>query len=397
MFENVQTAAPDSILGLSEAYTADPRKTKVNLTVGVYKNESLQTPILESVKSAERNLIDSESTKSYLGIDGLPGFTKSVHELVFAEGIGHDRTAVLQTPGGTGALRVGAEVIARNFPGSRIFVSTPTWANHQAIFAAAGLEIENYPYLDATKTKLDFEAMIETLESKSRPGDLVCLHACCHNPTGVDPTSEQWQQIADLVSKKQLVPFFDFAYQGFGTGLEADAEGLRTVLPTVDDAVVCSSFSKNFGLYSERVGAVSFMTKDANASAAILSQLKLTVRCNYSNPPRHGAAIVAEILGNPPLRQEWTAELDAMRSRIQEMRTLFADGLAKTCPNHDFEFLRNQNGMFSFTGLNPMQADWLKTERGVYMVGTGRVNVAGMSKDTMAYLCESIAECLAQS
>ena len=395
MFDHLAIAPPDSILGLNEAFLADNRSPKVNLTVGVYKNEQLQTPTLNTVKQAEKLLIEAEATKSYLGMDGLKDFTSSIADLVFGDSIERNCLSVVQTPGGTGALRVGAEMLATNFPGQRIFVSRPTWANHRAIFSAAGLELQDYDYLASGTPALDFDAMIRSIEESARPGDAVCLHACCHNPTGVDPTPEQWEQIGDLISKRQLLPFFDFAYLGFGQGLTEDRAGLLSVLSKVKEAIVCVSCSKNFGLYSERVGAVAFVSKP-EAAAAVMSQLKMTVRCNYSNPPRHGGSVVATILNSPELRQTWQDELDAMRSRIQEMRKLFLAGLKSACSDRDFGFLGNQNGMFSFTGLNPMQVDWLKNEKAIYIVGTGRVNVAGMSKETMPYLCDSIAECLSQ-
>ncbi len=394
MFEFLPIAPPDSILGLSDAFTSDPRAHKINLTVGVYKDEQGRTPILATVKKAEEILLRTETSKGYMPIEGHPGYLKAVVDLVFDKSMDVTRIAAAQTPGGTGALRVGADTVARHFPSTRIWLSNPTWANHGSIFQAAGLDTQVYPYLTADKTALDFSAMLGELKAQGRRGDLVCLHACCHNPTGIDPTFEQWQEISELLAEKQMVPFVDFAYQGFGEGLEADAIPLRTLLERNQEAIVCNSFSKNFGLYSERVGTVMLVSKEAKSTEAALSQIRQAIRCNYSNPPRHGAATVATILNDPALRAEWNGEVDGMRNRISQMRAMFIAGMKATNASRDFNFLSRQKGMFSYSGLNSMQADWLKKERGIYIVGTGRINVAGMSTSTMPTLCEAIAECL---
>ena len=394
MFEFLPIAPPDSILGLSDAFTSDPRTHKINLTVGVYKDEQGRTPILATVKKAEEILLQSETSKGYMPIEGHPGYLKAVVDLVFDKSIDVARIAAAQTPGGTGALRVGADTVARHFPNTRIWLSNPTWANHGSIFQAAGLVTQVYSYLTADKTALDFSAMLNDLKSQGRRGDLVCLHACCHNPTGIDPTFEQWQEISALLAEKQMVPFVDFAYQGFGDGLEADAIPLRTLLEMNQEAIVCNSFSKNFGLYSERVGTVMLVSKEAKSTEAALSQIRQAIRCNYSNPPRHGAATVATILNDPALRAEWNGEVDGMRNRISQMRAMFIAGMKATNASRDFSFLSRQKGMFSYSGLNSMQADWLKKERGIYIVGTGRINVAGMSTSTMPTLCAAITECI---
>ena len=394
MFEFLPIAPPDSILGLSDAFTSDPRTQKINLTVGVYKDEQGGTPILATVKKAEEILLRTETSKGYMPIEGHLGYLKAVVDLVFDKSIDVARIAAAQTPGGTGALRVGADTVARHFPGTRIWLSNPTWANHGSIFQAAGLDTQVYPYLTADKTALDFSAMLGELKSQGRRGDLVCLHACCHNPTGIDPTFDQWQEISELLAEKQMVPFVDFAYQGFGEGLEADAIPLRTLLEKNQEAIVCNSFSKNFGLYSERVGTVMLVSKEAKSTEAALSQIRQAIRCNYSNPPRHGAATVATILNDPALRAEWNGEVDGMRNRISQMRAMFIAGMKATKASRDFSFLSRQKGMFSYSGLNSMQADWLKKERGIYIVGTGRINVAGMSTSTMPTLCAAIAECI---
>lgn len=394
MFEFLPVAPPDSILGLSDAFAKDPRPDKINLTVGVYKDEQGRTPILATVKKAEELLLRTETSKGYMPIEGHPEYLKAVVDLVFGTSIDKARVAAAQTPGGTGALRVGADTVSKHFPGTRMWLSNPTWANHGSIFQAAGLETTVYPYLTADKTSLDFSAMMGELKTQGRRGDLVCLHACCHNPTGIDPTLEQWHEIASLLAEKQMIPFVDFAYQGFGDGLAADTLPLHALLEKNDEAIVCNSFSKNFGLYSERVGAVMLVGKDATLTEAALSQIRQSVRCNYSNPPRHGAATVAAVLNDLTLRTEWHAEVDAMRNRISQMRAMFIQGMNETKASRDFGFLSRQKGMFSYSGLNSMQADWLKKEKGIYIVGTGRINVAGMSASTMPTLCAAITECL---
>lgn len=395
MFEHLPIAPPDSILGLSEAFSKDTRPDKINLTVGVYKDEQGRTPILDTVKKAETILLKDESSKGYMPIEGHPAYLKAVTQMVYGgSGIDLGRVAMAQTPGGTGALRVGADTVIRHFPGSRIWLSNPTWANHGSIFQAAGMETPVYPYLTPDKTSLDFEAMVAELKTNGRRGDLVCLHACCHNPTGIDPTLDQWREISSLLAEKQMMPFVDFAYQGFGDGLEQDAKPLHLILEKNMEAVVCNSFSKNFGLYCERVGSVSIVSQEAKNTEAVLSQIRQAIRCNYSNPPRHGAATVATILTTPELKSEWTAEVNAMRDRISKMRSMFIEGMKQATMARDFSFLSRQKGMFSYSGLNAMQADWLKNERAIYIVGTGRINVAGMATSTMPTLCTAIADCL---
>lgn len=389
-FAHVSTAPPDAILGLTEAYVADPNPQKMNLSVGVYKDASGQTPVLRSVKDAERRLLDTESSKSYLPIDGHPGFRTHVRKLVFGSTVEPERAVVLQTPGGTGALRVAAEFLATQLNAVRIWTSSPTWANHPAVFASAGLASETYRYLSADKTSLDFEGMMEDLESKTATGDVVLLHACCHNPTGVDPTSDQWQQLADLLRRKHLLPLIDFAYQGFAEGIEEDAAGVRTILHAQPEAIVCSSFSKNFGLYSERTGAISIVCGDAAEATAVQSQVKKLIRSNYSNPPRHGGAVVSEVLDDAGLTSLWREEVRQMRDRIARLRSQFVETMKTTGRGHDFSFLLDQKGMFSFSGLNPMQVDRLRNEHSIYIVGSGRINVAGMSEERMPALCDAI-------
>ncbi len=363
----------------------------MNLSVGVYKDASGQTPVLACVKEAERRLLESEASKGYLSIDGHPGYREHVRRLVFGDQIDSSRIAVLQTPGGTGALRIAADFLSTQLAPIRIWMPNPTWANHPAVFAAAGLPAEPYRYLAADRTTLDFDGMIDDLQSKASAGDAVLLHACCHNPTGVDPTIEQWQQLATVIGDKRLLPLIDFAYQGFGNGLEQDAAGLHAILAATDEAIVCSSFSKNFGLYGERVGAVSLVAAEPSQTKAAQSQLKTIVRSNYSNPPRHGGAIVATVLDDAALTKTWHGELDEMRDRIARLRRQFVETMKNTGDGHDFSFLLAQKGMFSFSGLSQLQVDELKSKHGIYIVGSGRINVAGMVEDRMGWLCEAVA------
>jgi len=397
--DSVSPAPPDAILGLTEAFQSDTRDEKMNLSVGVYKDASGTTPILQCVKQAEQRLLQEENTKGYLSIDGLPDYRQAVRQLVFGEMIPPERVAVVQTPGGTGAVRLAADFLADQLRASdggpmRIFLPNPTWANHHGIVAAAGLRAESYRYLGSDRRTLGFDGLVEDLKGKTSPGDAVLLHACCHNPTGVDPTAEQWRQIAETLAERQLFPVIDFAYQGFGEGLEEDAEGMRTVLSHVPEAIVCTSFSKNFGLYSERVGAACLVGGSADATAASLSQMKRLVRANYSNPPRHGAAIVATILADPELTAGWKEELTQMRDRIHRLRESFVTGMGQTAPEQDYAFLLRQKGMFSFSGLTPMQVDQLRNEYGVYIVGSGRINVAGMDESRIDWLCRAVASVL---
>ncbi|MCG8651687.1 MAG: aspartate/tyrosine/aromatic aminotransferase [Pirellulales bacterium] len=393
-FGNLTTAPPDAILGLTEAFVADPHPNKMNLSVGVYKDATGQTPILKCVKEAEKRLVESEATKGYLPIDGHGHYREHVRKLIFGDTIDADRVVVLQTPGGTGALRVAADFLATQLAPARLWTPSPTWANHPAVLAASGLATQSYRYLAADRTSLDFDGMMEDLRQQASAGDVVLLHACCHNPTGVDPTLEQWRQLAALISDQGLLPLIDFAYQGFGSGLEEDAAGLRMVLEATGEAIVCSSFSKNFGLYSERVGAISLLASGQSQAKAVQSQLKKVVRCNYSSPPRHGGAIVATVLEDEDLTRIWHQELDQMRQRITNLRTQFVETMKATGAGHDFSFLLSQRGMFSFSGLNQMQVDQLKSKHSIYVVGSGRINVAGMSEERMDWFCQAVAEVL---
>jgi aspartate aminotransferase len=394
MFEAIQTAPPDPILGLSEAFKQDPNPRKINLSVGVYQDESGRTPILESVKQAERLLVEEEDSKGYLGIAGHPVFAAESQRLVFGPDVDRSRLATVQTPGGTGALRTAAELIRRQFPHAQIWCSQPTWANHPNIFQAAGLDVQFYPYLNNEGQGLDLDGMLAGLQ-EARPGEVICLHACCHNPSGIDPTEEQWQEIATVMKQRRLLPLVDFAYQGFGSGLGEDAAGVRVLTDAGLEMLVCSSYSKNFGLYAERIGSLTVLAETSAAAEATLSQLKATIRANYSNPPKHGAAVVARILTDSNLRSLWEQEVTAMRERIRRMRHLFVESLRARGVERDFSFLLDQRGMFSFSGLNPMQVDELRKEHAVYIVGSGRINVAGMTEANMEPLCTAIAGVLA--
>ncbi|MEM1225766.1 MAG: amino acid aminotransferase [Planctomycetota bacterium] len=398
-FESISAAAPDPILGLTEAFQLDERSEKLNLSVGVYKDAHGVTPILDCVKEAERRILESESSKGYLPIDGLTRYRDAVGELVFGNSVSPERIAVVQTPGGTGAVRVACDFLADQCgrgPGNplTIWLPNPTWANHGGIAAEAGLHVQTVRYLGADRRTLDFEALTSDLKADPIPGDVVLLHVCCHNPTGVDPTREQWRAIAEILAERQLIPLLDFAYQGFGDGLHEDAAGLRMILDHVDEAIVCNSFSKNFGLYSERVGAVSLVAASEDSAGCAHSQLKRLVRSNYSNPPRHGAAIVETVLGSKELTAQWKSELESMRLRINDLRRRFVEGMKATGCDSDFSFLLNQKGMFSFSGLNPMQVDRLRKDHGVYIVGSGRINVAGMTEERMESLCDAVASVL---
>lgn len=396
MFESISAAPADPILGLADLFRADDRPHKINLGIGVYKDETGKTPVLTSVKKAEQYLLENETTKNYLSIDGLPDFARCTQALLFGNDsplIAAGRACTAQTPGGTGALRVAADFLATQTSVKRVWVSNPSWPNHKNVFNAAGLEVCEYQYYDAANHTLDFDGMLAALQ-QAQTGDVVLFHGCCHNPTGIDPTREQWQQLAALSQEKGWLPLFDFAYQGFARGLDEDAEGLRIFAAAHQELLVASSYSKNFGLYNERVGALTLVAASSDAAKTAFSQVKYSIRANYSNPPSHGAAVVATILSNEALRTIWVQELTDMRQRIQRMRQLFVNTLAEKGARQDFSFIIKQNGMFSFSGLTKDQVVRLRDEFGVYAVNSGRVNVAGMTPDNMSALCEAIVAVL---
>jgi aromatic-amino-acid transaminase len=394
MFEQVSMASADPILGLTDAFKKDARSEKINLGVGIYKDESGQTPILATVKEAEKRLLATEKTKSYLTIEGIAAYGTAVQKLLFgadSEIITSHRARTAQVPGGTGALRIGADFARKKLGIRKIWVSNPTWANHGNVFSTAGLTVGSYDYYNADTKDLDFDAMVASLQNVE-DGDLVLFHGCCHNPTGIDPTNEQWEILAKLIAELGAVPFFDFAYQGFATGVEEDAQGLRIFAKYNKELLIANSFSKNFGLYNERVGGITIVAEDSDIADSAFSQIKSGIRSNYSNPPAHGAAIVTTILEDAELYGQWVKEVADMRVRIQEMRDLFVATLKEKGVEGDYSFISRQNGMFSFSGLTVEQVTHLKEEFAVYIVGSGRISVAGMTKDNMQPLCDAIAK-----
>jgi aspartate aminotransferase len=396
MFEKLKMAPPDAIFGLKEAYKKDPNPAKVNLTIGVYQDEAGQTPIFRAVKLAEARLLEEETSKSYLSIDGSPEYAAAVQELVLGpdhEVIASKRAVTAQTPGGTAALRVGAEFIKQINPDTRIWVSDPTWPNHPQVFGAAGLTIERYPYFDPAANGLAFDDMLAAL-GQIPAGDVVLLHGSCHNPTGADPMPDQWARIADVVEERALLPFVDFAYQGLGDGLREDTAGILTLCRPGCEMLIASSFSKNFGLYSERVGALTVITPSKEAAEAALSHVKKCIRANYSNPPAHGAKVVTTVLNDPKLRAQWESEVQAMCDRINEMRRLFVETLATKGLTRDFSFIERQRGVFSFTGLTKEQAQVLREKHSIYVLDDGRINVAGMNEANIDAICQAIADIL---
>jgi aspartate aminotransferase len=392
MFESVKTARPDPILGLTEAFQRDPRPNKINLSVGVYKDAQGRTPVLGVVKDAERLLLEQESSKGYKPIEGDPELGKLVRGLLFGDGsplVGGGRAVTVHTPGGTGALRVVGDYLHRLHAGVTVWVSDPTWVNHPKVFEAAGLPVRVYPYFDAGGNRVDLGAMLTALRD-APAGDVVLLHGGCHNPTGADPTPEQWREISAVLAEQKLLPLVDFAYQGLATSLEEDAEGVRVIAAAVPELFVCSSFSKNFGLYNERTGALTTVAATPAHAAAVLSQHKSCVRANYSNPPAHGGAIVRAILSDPALRKRWVAELAEMRDRINSMRQRFVRELRDKGAKRDFGFIAEQHGMFSFSGLTKAQVDRLREEFAIFAVGSGRINVAGMTAENIGPLTDAI-------
>ena len=390
-FERIEAAPADPILGLTDAFKKDPNPEKINLGVGVYQNEEGQTAILKCVKAAEKTLLETETSKSYLPITGLPEYGRLARELIFGKGseyVDGGRAVSCHCPGGTGALRIGADFIVQQNVASTVWISDPTWANHYQIAKSAGLKFERYPYYDRANHCLAFDRMLETL-SQAHEGDVVLLHACCHNPTGIDPTPEQWEILAKFLADKKLLPFIDFAYQGFGNGIDEDAFGVRTIAKHCSEMLIASSFSKNFGMYNERVGVLTIVSADNATAANVFSQMKIAVRTAISNPPAHGEKVVAAILSNPELRSMWESELSQMRERIHEMRGLLSAKL-KDAGAGDYDFINSQYGMFSFSGLDKEQVEALRKDFGIYIVGSGRICVAGINHKNIDRLVEAI-------
>lgn len=396
MFSELQPRPADPILGLSVKFKADDHPNKIDLGPGIYKDEAGNTPVLACVKAAERHLLETETSKTYISSAGSALFNERITALNLGQEhrvVAENRVRTISTPGGTGALRIAGELINTARPGAAIWVSNPTWANHAGVFTAAGLEVKTYPYYDYENKCLDFDGMLAALKSVPA-GDVVLIHACCHNPSGMDLDRDQWQQVAELVKARGLFPVIDMAYQGFGEGLEEDAWGLRLMADTVDEMILCSSCSKNFGLYRERIGACSVIGASESAADIINSVLLPTVRVNYSMPPAHGAAIVETILGSRELTAQWHVELAEMRDRINGMRQLLVDKLVEHGVTRDFSFITAQNGMFSFLGISPEQVQRLQDEFSIYLVGSSRISIAAIAPDNVDYLARSIAEVL---
>ncbi|WP_462176667.1 amino acid aminotransferase [Pseudoalteromonas gelatinilytica] len=393
MFSELKPLPTDPILGLMAAFKQDTNPKKIDLGVGVYKDEQGNTPVLKAVKKAEAFRLENETSKSYIGLAGNLDYCQKMENLLLGEhpALLANRVRTAQAPGGTGALRVAAEFIKRCNKDATVWVTTPTWANHISLFEAAGLTVKEYPYYDYENKDLLFDDMINTLKQVPK-GDVVLFHACCHNPSGMDLNAEQWSTVAELAVEVGFTPLVDIAYQGFGSSLEEDAAGLRKLAAAVDELIICSSCSKNFGLYRERIGACSIIAKDAATADISNSVLLSVVRSIYSMPPAHGADIVSTILGSTELTQMWHDELDEMRNRINGLRTLIKESLAAKGIDQDFSFIDRQNGMFSFLGINKEQIERLQKEYSIYIVGSSRVNVAGISDANIDYFANAVAD-----
>ena len=393
MFESLQPASADVILGLIAEHRDDPRPEKIDLGVGVYRNTAGETPILDVVKKAEHRLVGTQTSKAYIGTAGDPEFNAAMQELAFADAVANDRLGTIQTPGGSGSLRVAAGLLLRAREDATVWVSEPTWNNHVPLLGSAGLTLKPYAYYDAESHSIRFDEMVSTLRSAPK-GDVVLLHACCHNPSGLDPSQDQWREIADVLVERDLLPFIDMAYQGFARNLDVDAFAVRHLAEIVPEMIVSTSCSKNFGLYRDRVGTLAILATDGKSRDVVLSQANSFVRTMYSIPPDHGAAVVRIILNDDELRAQWVDELGGMRERLSGMGALLHDALKEKAPEHDFSHLVQSNGMFCFLGVTAEQVDKLKRDFGVYMVGSSRINVAGITPDNVDYLATSIAAVL---
>ncbi|RMX07898.1 aspartate/tyrosine/aromatic aminotransferase [Corticibacter populi] len=396
LFTAVELAPRDPILGLNEQYAADTNPKKVNLGVGVYFDENGKLPLLQAVQKAEAALQATPKARGYLPIDGLAAYDQAVKELVFgkdSEPVTSGRVATIQALGGTGGLKVGADFLRKLKPGAKVLISNPSWENHRAIFQNAGFEVGTYSYYDASRRGIDFDGLLADLKAAAE-GTVVVLHACCHNPTGYDLTPAQWDQVIEVVKARQLTPFLDMAYQGFSQGLAEDGAVVGKFIAAGLDFLVSTSFSKSFSLYGERVGALSVVTKSKDEAARVLSQLKVTIRTNYSNPPTHGAAVVAYVLSTPELRALWEEELGQMRTRIKAMRQKLLDGLKAAGVQQDLSYITTQVGMFSYSGLSKEQMLRLRSEFGVYGTDSGRICVAALNENNVGYVAESIAKVL---
>lgn len=396
IFASVEMAPRDPILGLTEAFNADTRATKVNLGVGVYYDDNGKIPLLAAVKAAEKARLETMPPRGYQPIEGLNAYNQAVQNLLFGAGselLAAGRVITAEALGGTGALKIGADFLKRITPNAKVYISDPSWENHRALFESAGFVVENYPYYDAATRGVNFAGMKSFLEGLAA-GSIIILHACCHNPTGADLSDAQWQEVVDVCKAKGLVPFLDMAYQGFADGIDADAVAVRAFSASGLQFFVSSSFSKSFSLYGERVGALSVVTASKEESARVLSQVKRVIRTNYSNPPTHGGAVVAAVLSTPELRQMWEDELAGMRDRIRAMRVALVDKLKAKGVAQDFSFVVKQRGMFSYTGLTSAQVDVLRNEFGIYAVGTGRICLAALNSKNIDAVVDAIAAVL---
>ncbi len=396
LFSAIEMAPRDPILGITEAFNADQNPAKVNLGVGVYYDDNGKVPLLECVKKAEAILMEKFAPRTYLPIEGLAAYDKAVQELVFgadSDVVKKKRAITAQAIGGTGALKLGADFLQRFTPNSEVWISDPSWENHRALFESAGFKVNSYPYYDAATRGVNFAGMLDALKSMPE-GSIVLLHACCHNPTGADLTDDQWTEVIAVVTQRNLIPFLDMAYQGFGDGIEADGKVVRRFAEAGGALFVSNSFSKSFSLYGERVGALSIAASSAEEAARIMSQLKRVIRTNYSNPPTHGGQVVATVLATPELRQLWEEELAGMRVRIREMRNAFVSKLKEQAPGHDFDFVVKQRGMFSYSGLTKEQVGKLRDNNSIYAVDTGRICVAALNNKNINNVIEAITKVL---
>ena len=396
MFEYLSATKTDPILGLMAAYRADTREQKIDLGVGVYMDDRGFTPVMKAIKDAENRLVKFENTKSYQGIAGDPEFNQHMLALLFGEDhtvLRSGRIKTLQAPGGSGALRVGAELILRAKKDSRIWVGTPTWPNHIPLLGGAGLRIAEYPYYDIVTRKINIDGMLQTLRSVP-DGDIVLLHGCCHNPTGADLTHDEWDEITKIALERGFIPYIDTAYQGLGVGLDADAYGIRSMARSLPELIVASSCSKNFGLYRERTGSITFLSETSAKAEIVVGQAMAVARQLYSMPPAHGALLVAMILGDTGLRRSWEQELGEVRERIISMRCLLTDRICDNNAGMDFNHIREQRGMFSFLGINASQLETLRDQFGIYIVSSTRINMAGINSGNIDYLVSSLRSVL---
>ncbi|KJH66451.1 amino acid aminotransferase [Chromobacterium violaceum] len=394
IFAGVELAPRDPILGLNEAFNADTRSTKVNLGVGVYSDDNGKIPLLAAVQAAEKARLEALPARGYQPIEGPAAYDVAVQKLLFGESselLAAGRVVTAQALGGTGALKIGADFLKRLNPAAKVYISDPSWENHRALFESAGFAVENYPYYHAASRGVDFAAMKTHLSSLDA-GSIIVLHACCHNPTGADLSAAQWEEVVSICHERSLVPFLDMAYQGFADGIDADALAVRLFAASNLQFFVASSFSKSFSLYGERVGALSIITAAKDESVRVLSQLKRVIRTNYSNPPIHGAAIVAAVLSSPALRAQWEEELAGMRDRIRDMRLALLEAIKAQGVAVDFSFITAQRGMFSYTGLSAAQVDRLREEFGIYAVSTGRICLAALNSKNVGYVASAIAK-----